>query len=198
MNGSPIAALHGITRLVLAAGHGGKDPGACNGPHREADQAIVITDSIARLLIGAGMPVITAPHQHDTHESIPWINERYKFADTVAIEIHRDSANTIREPDASRRCGVYHGRAAVSQGIACHLVAGLIQAGAVSTSWARPDTASGHGRLGFIRQVQCRSFIMELGFMEGNNAPAHLAQLARMAAAAILETFTGRKLEAAK
>jgi hypothetical protein len=64
--------------------------------------------------------------------------------------------------------------------------------GAHKNSWARPDTASNYGRLGWIRETRPVAHILELGFIQGNNSEAHLRWLAELAAAVMFEAFTGR------
>ena len=139
MKGSPFEALAKVPVLILAAGHGGKDSGACSGPYREADEAIVLVELMAGLLrpVLGDAAVVIAPHAQDTHETIPWINARYKFGEAWAIEIHRDSADTIKEPDASLRCGIYHGSSQVSVAIAAHVLTGMKARGAHGSSWTR-------------------------------------------------------------
>lgn len=193
MKGSPIPLLATIPTLVLAAGHGGKDPGAESGKFNERDEVISIVDQIAALLRPyLGKAIVIAPHEQDTHETIPWLNKRYPhFASALAIEVHRDSSDNVQGEDADLRCGLYHGSGGDSRTIATMLGAELRSRGAHPRSWVRPHTESPHGSLGFIRQPACLSLIMELGFVEGRNDPQHLTRLARMAAGALLKTFAG-------
>lgn len=197
MKGSPIAALANVKTLVLAAGHGAADSGAVHGPHTERAQTIVIVDRIAALLKAAGIgigTVVVSPHAHDTHQTIPWVNRNWRMGEAWALEIHRDSASTIREPSASTRCGIYCGTSVVSTMIAETMLPIMRQAGADKSSWVRKHTASRHGSLGWIRQINCLSHLVELGFMEGNNSLGHLDWLASVAARSIAYTFAGISL----
>jgi N-acetylmuramoyl-L-alanine amidase len=172
--------------ILLAAGHGGKDTGALSpAGHTERDQAIAIVDIMADKLRAAGRTVIVAPHQLDTHETIPWLNERYQYGDVWALEIHRDSADTIQEPAASLRCGIYHGSSPLSRTVAGYWRQSVIQHGAHASSWERDQKTSRHGRLGWIAQPKALSHLLELGFMQGNNSPEHIYTLAGMAARAV-------------
>ncbi len=182
--------------LVLAAGHGGKDTGAVSRDFKstERDQAIRIVDRAANILNGMGVKTIIAPHHHDTHETIPWLKEQgYGWGDIWAVEVHRDSAETIKEPDASWRCGIYRGTSTFSTKVANKYLLEMKRLGAHPTSWVRADTESGHGRLGWIRQPEALSHLVELGFMEGSNDPLHIERLAAMLAEALAVTmrFTG-------
>lgn len=195
MHGSPFNALKQVPAVLLVAGHGGKDCGATNGSHNERDQVIYITDRISKSL-EAILPhgsCIVAPHGQDTHESIAWANRRYDWGDVWALEIHRDSfPPTTPEPDRSLRCGCYYGTSTQSRLIAEYVASAMKIAGAHSSTWARPDTVSGHSRLGWIRQPEALSHLIELGAMEGRNDQAHLDNLASIATAAILSAFAGR------
>lgn len=194
MQGSSIFALKGVSTLVITAGHGGKDSGAVSGKFNERDEAISIVDQCAAILRGwlGDKAVVVAPHAQDTHETLPWINARYGMGKAWALELHRDSADTVKGDDASLRCGVYHGRSADSTATAQLLIKEFIRRGAHSKSWARPQTDSRHGGLMWINGLKCFSHLIELGFMEGANDPAHLTRLARIAAAGIARAFTGQ------
>lgn len=196
MNTSTLRQLQDPTVIVLAAGHGGTDPGATNGAHKERDQAIVIVDKMAALLrarLGDDAVVID-PHDHDTHESIPWVNNRFGFGDAWVLEIHRDSADGLNAEDASTRLGVYHGPSESSREVGQFLRERFVRAGSHANSWARPDTASRFGSLGWIRQTRPAAHLLEMAFMEGRNTPEHLDWLATVAAGAVFEAFTGQNL----
>src|SRR5262249_31181070 len=84
MKTSNLQLLRNPTVIVLAGGHGANDPGAENGPHKERDQAIKIVDLMAAQIRSRGNPGVTveiAPHEHDTEDSIRWVNSRYGIGD---------------------------------------------------------------------------------------------------------------------
>ncbi len=193
MNGSPFSLLENVPTIVLAAGHGGNDPGATNGPHKERDQAIPIVDRMAELLRSWEVDVVVTPHAHDTHQTIPHINDRYGFGDAWVIEVHRDSASGLSTDDASRRCGCYYGDSQGSRLIGEFVRESMKGHGAHSNTWARRHTESRHGSLGWIQQTRPLAHLLELGFMQGLNSTAHLMFLAEIGAKALFETFTGRE-----
>lgn len=169
--------------VILAAGHGGSDSGAESRGFKERDEAIIITDRLAVLLTGDGSNVIVAPHQHDTHQTIPWVNERYGPPGSIAFEIHRDSADISEANGASTRLGIYHSGSVASKTLADKFREQVIAAGAHKTSWSRNHKESRFpGGLGWVNQIRCRSFIIECAFMQGKNDDAHLTWLAETVA----------------
>ncbi|MFZ4767032.1 MAG: N-acetylmuramoyl-L-alanine amidase, partial [Roseimicrobium sp.] len=195
MNTSSLTLLTAPETLVLAAGHGGGDPGATNGTFKERDEAIVIVDRMAELLRARGVQVVIAPHEDDTDVSIPWVNKRYKFGEAWVIEVHRDSASGLAEDDASRRCGVYTGTSSRSVEVGAFIRQALLRHGAHPKTWNRLHTESRFGSLGWIRQTVPAAHLLELGFMEGKNDDAHMSFLARVGAASLYEAFTGQPFE---
>jgi N-acetylmuramoyl-L-alanine amidase len=193
MNTSSLPLLQQPQTVVLAAGHGGSDTGATNGSHKERDQAIVIVDQMASLLSARGVNTVVAPHSQDTDVTIPWVNQRYRFGDAWVLEIHRDSASGLDLDDASRRCGVYTGTSSRSIQVGAFIRQAFLRHGAHSNTWSRLHTQSRHGGLGWIRQTAPAAHLLELGFMQGRNDDEHLSFLARIAAAAVYEAFTGRE-----
>lgn len=199
MKGSPLSVLARIPTLVLAAGHGAKDPGAVNEGHEEAAQAITIVNHMEELLRPAlGNALVIAPHSEDTHDSIRWINARYPAGTAWAVEVHRNAGIRPGHPAASGQCGLYHADHRNSSSVAEYCRELLVQYGAHPSTWARNQRSSRHKNgIGFINQPHVLSHILELGFMEGSNTEAHLQDLALIAAQALCHLFTGKALPAA-
>lgn len=191
MRTSTLAQLQEPSTVVLAAGHGASDPGAEFGGFNERDEAVAIVDRMAAELRARGVTVEVAPHREDTEDSIRFVNERFGFGDAWVIEVHRDSASGLSPDDASLRCGIYYGTSEGSRQIGEFVRASYLRHGAHARSWARPDTESRFGRLGWIRQTRSTASLLELAFMEGRNDDAHLSRLAEIGAAAVFEAFTG-------
>lgn len=80
-------------RVILAAGHGGGDPGAIGQGSTEAIETVQITNKVAELLRKAGnIEVVVVPHELNLGATIDWINARYKAApQALAVEIHKNS-----------------------------------------------------------------------------------------------------------
>lgn len=194
MKGSPYSALRRVNIITLSAGHGAADPGAVAGKFTERERVITLTDLTAGLLrsvLGTGAVVVT-PHSEDTHDSVKWINARYKFGTAWSLELHSDSSDRVKGDDADLRCGVYHGSHGDSPAIARGMAEAMKRYGAHPNTWARNHSAHRAGSLMWIRQTAPLSHLLELGFMEGRNDPAHLARLARICAGGIAYAFAGK------
>lgn len=175
MRNSSLSLLQDPTVIVLAAGHGGADPGVTHGLHKERDQAIIITDRAAALLRQRDVEVEIAPHGDDLVQSIQWVNTNFGFGDAWVLELHRDSADGLDTEDASRRCGIYYGTSERSRDVGEFVRRSFLLHGAHRNSWARSDTASRHGRLGWVRQTRPASHLLELGSIQGRNDDDHLS-----------------------
>ena len=78
--------------VVLAAGHGGSDPGAVHGTEHEARDVIIQVNMAAEILIKNGIKVSVVPHTLNLHAQIEWINARYTTPNVLALEIHKNSS----------------------------------------------------------------------------------------------------------
>ena len=191
MNTSLFEKLRQPTAVVLSAGHGGGDPGTVIGDFKEADEAIIMVDEIAKQLKKKGITVDVVPHENGLKTAIQYVNARYDTGDAWAIEIHRSSADGLPVKQGSLRCGVYYYPSQASTEIGIFMANALKRFGADGTSWARPDTESGFTRLGWIRDTKPVAHLLELGCMEGDNSKKHLLKLAKIAVQSIYEAFTG-------
>ena len=191
MNTSLFEKLRQPTAVVLSAGHGGGDPGTVIGDFKEADEAMIMVDEIAKQLKKKGITVDVVPHENGLKTAIQYVNARYDTGDAWAIEIHRSSADGLPVKQGSLRCGVYYYPSQASTEIGIFIANALKRFGADGTSWARPDTESGFTRLGWIRDTKPVAHLLELGCMEGDNSKKHLLKLAKIAVQSIYEAFTG-------
>ena len=191
MKTSLFEKLRQPTTIVLSAGHGAGDPGTVNGKFKEADEAIILVDEIAKQLKKKGITIDVVPHESDLKTAIKYVNARYNEGDAWAIEIHRSSADGLPVKQASLRCGVYYYPSQASTEIGIFVANALKRFGGDSTSWARPDTESGFKRLGWIRDTKPVAHLLELGCMEGDHSKKHLLKLAKIATQSLYEAFTG-------
>jgi hypothetical protein len=189
--------------LTLCAGHGGRDSGAVSRNNVERENNIYTTERIASNLKALGISVYVVPHELDLIGSINHVNSKFKWGQTWAIEIHRDSASGISSETADKRVGVYgfgqytgqdgqfYNEDKLSMNIARFMRDRMVQLGAEANSWARTDNLASFGRLGWIRDTNPLAHLLELGFVMGDNKE-HLNWLSDLATVAIYEAFTGK------
>lgn len=194
MKSSAHPILQRASVIVLSAGHGDGDPGACyRDPasgvlYEEARQACYMVDVMAQTLRGQGLQVDVVPCVLGLGDTIRWINERYAAGSAWALEVHRDSAEGLSADDASHRCGIYTGNSSQARDVGKDWAASM-RFGAIQP-WNRTHTASPRKSLAFVTRPRCLSMILELGFMQGRNDQPHLRKLAECAALACAEVFT--------
>ncbi len=204
MLNSQFEYLRSPNSITIAAGHGGRDPGAVFGGDVEAQDTIFMTKRIADNLRRWGVEVNLVPDDLDLVGAINYINSKFQWGQTWALEIHRDSAGGISQQTPNTRTGVYgfgqytgqdgkfYNEDVRSMSIARFMRDKMVQLGAEVSSWARPDSVATYGRLGWIRDTKPAAHLIELGFVQGLYTPEHLTWLADIASVAIYEAFTGK------
>jgi N-acetylmuramoyl-L-alanine amidase/Mannosyl-glycoprotein endo-beta-N-acetylglucosaminidase len=154
-------------RIFISAGHGGfeggrRDPGAIVGGTTEAQQMILLRDQIVPDLRSRGYEVLSVPDTLSLRQTIDWINTRDRRGD-VAIELHADA---FSDPNTRGASAFYiasnNERKKHAEMILLALLRRLPQ---LPSRGAKPDTATGVGRLGFCREVAPPSLLLEVGFM---------------------------------
>jgi N-acetylmuramoyl-L-alanine amidase len=169
--------LDAVNRIILSVGHGGLsgesyDPGATAGSFTENTEAKQITLLLASKLTKNGLTVVLVP-DYGLTKTIQYINARYDAHTDWAFEIHKDSIGKFVKASMAMRAGVYyHTTSLESQAIADKMAEVFKANGANKTSWSRPDTASNHGRLAWIRQPKMLSHLLECGFMQDDLSTA--------------------------
>ncbi len=164
--------LESINRIILQAGHGGLDdknyvPGAVD-PKTGAKENIEVKQIITKLshkLTQNGLTVVVTP-DYGLTRAVEYINANYDSNTDWAFEIHKDSAGNFNDKMIKRMGVYYHPDSYVSKDIAEVLATEFKRSGASSTSWARSDTESIHGRLGWIRGTKMLAHLIEAGFIQ--------------------------------
>lgn len=151
-----------MVRIFLSAGHGAGDPGAIAGGTTEDREMRLTRDAAVAEMRSRGLDVSSVPDTLNLKETITWINVRSRRGD-VALEIHADAVNNLNVRGASIFYVASNDqREADAQLVLQSLlraVAGLPSRG------VKPDTSTGVGSLGFCRQVDIPSMLLELGFI---------------------------------
>ena len=154
-------------RIFISAGHGGmeeggRDPGAIVAGTTEAQEMILLRDQVVPELRSRGFEVLSVPDDLSSSQSIQWINSRARPSD-VALEIHADA---FSNPNARGATVFYIAnnteRKNHSELMLLALVRRLPQ---LPNQGAKPDTATGIGRISFCRDTVLPSLLMEVGFL---------------------------------
>ncbi|MDX2098684.1 MAG: N-acetylmuramoyl-L-alanine amidase, partial [Leptolyngbyaceae cyanobacterium bins.59] len=154
-------------RIFISAGHGGaengrRDPGAVVGGTDEAKEMMLTRDLVVADLRSRNFEVLSVPDDLSLRQTISWINSRVQRGD-VALEIHADAAGnpTVRGSSVFYISNNNERKAHAE----LLLMALLRRVPQLPSRGAKPDTATGVGSLGFCRQVQVPSLLMEVGFL---------------------------------
>lgn len=152
-------------RTILAAGHGGGDPGAVGQGTTEAAEAIDIVNRAADILRRDGqVEVVQVPNELNLEAEIAWVNARYKkIDDGIAVEVHKNATANAHgvevwyvEDPISRQ---------IAQTIQNQLKTVLPDRG------VKDDTRNRFGRLGWCRDVNTWAPLVELGFISDGGDP---------------------------
>lgn len=149
-------------RLIVAAGHGGGDPGATGQGTTEAATVVDITNRLADKLRADGqIEVVVVPHELGLIDSINWVNTRYKNTDDgYALEVHKNSAVGGHGVEVW-----YWSGDGASQSKAQAVLDGLVQVTGLPNRGVKGDATNRYGRLGWIRDTNPWAGLAECGFI---------------------------------
>lgn len=173
--------------IILAAGHGGGDPGAVYRNEREDKAAITIVDNAARILRDNRISTAIVPHKYDLPDQVKWVNTRYAGPQYLALEIHKNSG-----PVGATGIEVFYmATNDTRKKQAADLSAKLSKAANKKDRGAKPDTATRHKKLWWCRGLYVASLLVEMGFIQ---EPDNEADLGKALGYGVLE-FLGQKFE---
>ncbi len=154
-------------RIFISAGHGGiekggRDPGSVVGNTTEAQEMILLRDQVVPELRSRGFEVLSVPDDLSSSQTIQWINSRTRPND-VALEIHADAYSN---PDVRGATAFYIANNTDRKNHAELMLLALIRRlPQLPNRGAKPDTATGIGRISFCRDTNLPSLLMEVGFL---------------------------------
>ncbi|MEH2112005.1 hormogonium tapered terminus morphoprotein TftA [Nostoc sp.] len=154
-------------RIFISAGHFTGDSGAPSVlGTKEADEMIQTRDVLIQELesrgLRQGQDFFSVPDTINLRPTIDWINARSRSGD-IAVELHGNSADA----SVARGAESYYAdgndqRKADAKKLLNALLAAVP---GLENRGAKPDNASGHSRLGFCRDVDIPSVLIELCFL---------------------------------
>ncbi len=154
-------------RIFISAGHGGieagsRDPGSIAGNTTEAQEMILLRDLVVPELRSRGFEVLSVPDDLSSAETIQWINARVRPGD-VALEIHADAYSN---PTVRGATAFYIANNTERKNHAELMLLALTRrVPSLPNRGAKPDTATGIGRVAFCRDTFLPSILMEVGFL---------------------------------
>lgn len=155
-----------MVRIFLSAGHGAGDSGAVMGGTTEAKEMFQTRDAAVKEIRRRGLDVLWIPDTLTLKQTIYWINDHSQRGD-VALEIHADA---FSNPSVRGASIFFIDSNPLRRADAELVLQALLKAvPGLPTRGAKPDTATGVGRLGFCRQVNIPSMLMELGFLSNSS-----------------------------
>lgn len=155
------------TRVILCAGHGGSDPGAVGQGTTEASEAISIVDKCVEILRRDGqLDVVQVPNELEFVDGINWVNANYpSLDDGLSVEVHKNGASS----EAHGAETWYFADDGDSESLAHKLQDKLAEV--LPDRGVKPDASSRFGRLGWIRDVNTWSLLVEMGFVSDGGDP---------------------------
>jgi len=121
-----------------------------------------VASSLEKLVIESkptDYKITIVPENLNLDDRIKWINARSGVND-VCIELHMNSGGGTWLEVFAMAASVFAQQKASS--IAVNLSSSI----GLKNRWAKPDTATRFGRLGFIRDTKPLAFLIELGFID--------------------------------
>lgn len=153
--------------IIINSGHWGNstagDPGAIVEGFIERDENMKIRDAVVPLLKAEGFEVIVVPDSLNLKASIAFVNQNAKsLEDGLALDIHLNKDSGIL---GGAEVYFFAG-SQKSKDKAEVLSRNIAQTIGVPNRGARPDTSSFVGSLGWVRYVNCWSFVIEVLYLD--------------------------------
>lgn len=149
--------------IYIGAGHGGTtsagwDRGASAHGTTEWDVCTKVMQQVADAHKGI---VHVIPQRLALPNRINWL-QKHLAPDDLYVEMHMNAANGL----ASGVEVFYLGGKKNDQNVAKAMSSRFAKKVDIPDRGAKPDTATRHGRLGVIRDVRCKAYLVEMGFLD--------------------------------
>ncbi len=155
-----------MAKVYIGVGHGGADPGAVSGKHREAHYALDIANACTSELKRHGVQVMQSRTSDTTESAAAKIAECNKYSPDLALDIHLNAG-----------CGdgfeVYHSiTGGKGKSLALALEKAVKDIGQNSRGVKTRTNSSGRDYFGFIRQTNCPAVLVECAFIDSRDVQA--------------------------
>jgi N-acetylmuramoyl-L-alanine amidase len=148
--------------IAISAGHQpGLDNGAASGGLLEANLTIQIADRVVDVLRKHGVPVLYVPNNISLTATIGWINDRASQINGCAIDIHINSGG-----GTGWEAFYDHPGNNQSSKLAQFMVDALVAEAGLKSRGIKSESATRHGKLGFISDTRCVASLVECGFID--------------------------------
>ena len=147
-------------KVYLAAGHGGKDPGAIGNGLKEKDLNLAITLACRDVLVQHGVDVLMS---RTTDVEVPWekeVNGCNSYNPDLAVNIH----NNAGKGDGAEV--FYHHGGGTGMTLAVNILAEIVELGQNSRGAKIKQLSSGADYYYFIREIAAPSVIVECAFID--------------------------------
>jgi len=154
--------------IILNAGHSIYDPGAISGDKVEGIEAMKIRDGLVKLL-KKNFNVYSVPDNLNLYESINWVNERFKnLDDGLALSIHLNAGG------GNGAESIYYNGSGQSKYIASTILNEYCEITRYRNRGPLSDAKTRHKRLGWLRDTNPWSTLIECCFVDSKSDMAYL------------------------
>ena len=151
-------------KIFLNAGHSINSPGAVYNKVKEAEEAMAIRNLLVPLLQKSGFEVLTVPDNLNLTNSIKRVNQHMKnLEDGMAFSIHLNAGGGEGAEI------FYYAGSNPSKKYAKTIIDEYCKEMTMTNRGAKADTSTRHKRLGWIRDVNPWSFLIEVGFIDSKS-----------------------------
>ena len=149
-------------RIIIAAGHGGKAPGAIARGRKEYSECIDIVNRIAAKVRADGrIALVVVPHDLDYVASIAWVNRRFGENAGYAVEVHKNAG----PPGATGVEAWYETGNSEAAKRAETVLRDLTRVSRLKSRGIKKDSDYHGGRLAWCRNLKPLSGLYECGFI---------------------------------
>jgi len=152
-----------MKKVIINAGHYDQDPGAIAFNTKENEEVCKIRDLLT-FMVEENFEVLFVPDEFNLIDSIKWVNERAKnLDDALAVSIHLNAGGGTGAET------LYYGTNEKSKAIAKTLLDKYCEITGYNNRGVKSDTTTRFGRLGWIRDTNCWSTLIECCFIDNIN-----------------------------